>query len=51
MNVRVGRHSVIGSNSVVKINVPDYSVADGNPASVIMTYDQADKRWKPCREA
>jgi len=36
---------VVGSNSVVKRNIPDYSVVDGNPAVVVMRYDQDQKRW------
>jgi acetyltransferase-like isoleucine patch superfamily enzyme len=45
MNVRIGRHVVVGANSVVKKNLPDYSVAEGNPAAVVMRYDQQEKRW------
>jgi len=45
MNVRIGRHVVIGSNSVVKRSIPDYSVADGNPAEVIMRYDAEQDTW------
>ncbi len=46
MNVRIGRHVVVGTNSVVKRNVPDYSVVDGNPAVVVMRYDQQEHRWE-----
>jgi len=45
MNVKLRRHVVVGSNSVVKRNIPDYSVVDGNPAVVVMRYDQDQKRW------
>lgn len=34
-NVKIGKHCVIGANSVVTKNVPDYSVAVGSPARVI----------------
>lgn len=34
-NIRIGRHCVIGANSVVTKNVPDYCVAVGSPAKVI----------------
>ena len=34
-NIRIGRHCVIGANSVVTKDVPDYCVAVGSPARVI----------------
>ena len=37
-NVRVGRGSVIGANSVVLSDVPDFSVAVGAPASVVSSF-------------
>lgn len=33
--VKIGRHSVIGANSVVTKDIPEYSVAVGSPAKVI----------------
>ena len=33
--VTIGKHCVIGAGSVVTKNIPDYSVAVGNPAKVI----------------
>ncbi len=44
-NARIGKHVVVGSNSVVKRNVPDYSVVDGNPAAMVMKYDFATENW------
>jgi acetyltransferase-like isoleucine patch superfamily enzyme len=44
-NVTIGRHAVIGANSVVNRNVPPYSVAVGNPARVIKRYDFELKQW------
>lgn len=41
----VGKHSVIGANSVVTNNIPDYSVACGCPAKVIKRYDQNKNIW------
>uniref|UniRef100_UPI00404839CE DapH/DapD/GlmU-related protein n=1 Tax=Algoriphagus sp. TaxID=1872435 RepID=UPI00404839CE len=41
----VGRNCVIGANSVVTKNIPDYSVAVGIPAKVIKTYDIKLKCW------
>lgn len=42
----VGKHSVIGANSVVTKNIPDYCVACGNPAKIIKMYNLETKRWE-----
>lgn len=34
-NVKIGRHCVVGANSVVTKDIPDYCVAVGSPAKVI----------------
>ena len=34
-NVTIGRHAVVGAGSVVRNDIPDYSVAAGVPAKVI----------------
>lgn len=39
-NVKIGKHCVIGANSVVTHNVPDYSVVVGFPAKVIKKCDK-----------
>lgn len=44
-NVTIGKHSVIGSNSVVTKSIPEYSVAVGAPAVVIKRYDSSLQRW------
>ena len=44
-NIRIGKHCVIGANSVVTKDVPDYSVAAGIPAKVIKKYDFEKKEW------
>ena len=38
--VTVGKHAVVGAGSVVTKDVPDYSVAVGNPAKVIKQLDK-----------
>lgn len=43
--VKIGKHCVIGANSVVTKSIPDYSVAVGIPARVIKKYDHTLKRW------
>jgi len=48
-NVRIGVHSVIGANSVVTKDVPDYSVAGGNPAIILKRFDFSKGLWvRPC---
>lgn len=42
---RIGRHCVIGANSVVTSDVPDFSVAAGAPARVIKQFDHAQNKW------
>lgn len=41
----VGKNCVIGSNSVVTHDIPDFSVAVGAPAKVIKRFSQADGIW------
>ena len=43
--MHVGKHCVIGANSVVTKDIPDYSVATGIPARVIKKYDFEKKEW------
>lgn len=42
----IGKHCVIGANSVVTRNIPDYCVAVGSPAKVIKKYDFESNEWK-----
>ena len=42
--VNIGRHVVIGANSVVTRDIADYSVAVGSPAVVVRRHDP-DKGW------
>jgi acetyltransferase-like isoleucine patch superfamily enzyme len=44
--VTLGKHVVIGGGSVVTKNIPDYSVAVGNPAKVIKKYNFDTKSWE-----
>lgn len=44
-NVKIGKYAVIGANSVVNVNVPDFSVAAGNPIKIIKTYDHNEEKW------
>jgi maltose O-acetyltransferase len=38
-NVKIGNRVIVGAGSVVSRNIPDNSVAVGNPAHVVGTYD------------
>jgi len=44
-NISVGKQCVIGANSVVTKDIPDYSVAVGIPAKVIKRYDFEQQQW------
>ena len=46
LGASVGKHCVIGANSVVIDDIPDYSIAVGAPARVIKQYDRQTKSWK-----
>lgn len=41
----VGKHSIIGANSVVTSDIDDYCIAVGSPAKVIKKYDFEKKEW------
>jgi acetyltransferase-like isoleucine patch superfamily enzyme len=42
----IGRHCVVGANSVVTRNIPDYSVVFGIPAAVVRQYDPETRSWR-----
>jgi acetyltransferase-like isoleucine patch superfamily enzyme len=44
--VRIGKASIIGANSVVTKDIPDYCIAAGNPAKVIKRYNFNTGRWE-----
>ncbi|MDD5794327.1 MAG: acyltransferase, partial [Clostridiales bacterium] len=48
-NIKIGKNCVIGSNTIVKSDIPDYSVAVGAPAKIVKMYDFEDKKWKRVR--
>lgn len=43
--VHIGKKAIIGAGSVVTKDVPDFSIAVGNPARVIKSYDSENKEW------
>lgn len=46
LGAKIGKHCVIGANSVVTRDIPDYSVAVGSPARVIKRYDFERNKWQ-----
>ena len=45
LGASIGKNCVIGANSVVTHDIPDYSVAVGIPAKVIKRYDLQQEEW------
>lgn len=45
-NVKIGKHCVIGANSVVTKDIPDYCVAAGVPAKILKSYNFETKQWE-----
>ena len=43
--VHIGKRCQIGAGSVITKDIPDYSIAVGNPARVIKRYDLEQKQW------
>ena len=46
----IGKHCVIGANSVVNSIIPDFSIAAGCPARVFKRFDFEQKQWVSIRE-
>lgn len=44
-NIKIGKHVVVGANSVITHDVPPYSVVAGSPAKIIKRYDFKKKAW------
>ena len=49
--VQIGRHCVVGSNSVVTHDLPDFCVAAGVPAKVIKRYNEETQVWEKVSSA
>jgi len=45
IGANIGKHCIIGANSVVTKDIPDYSVAVGAPAKVIRKFDYDQNKW------
>lgn len=46
LSCRIGRNCVIGANSVVTKDIPDFCVVAGVPGRVIKQFDPKSKTWK-----
>jgi acetyltransferase-like isoleucine patch superfamily enzyme len=46
IGAKIGKHCVIGANSVVTSDIPDYCVAVGSPARVIKRYNFKTNEWQ-----
>lgn len=46
IGARIGRNCVIGANSVVTKDIPDYCVAVGSPAQVIRRFNLESEKWE-----
>lgn len=44
--VKIGKHSIIGANSVVTHDVPEYCMAVGAPAKVIKRWNMEKQEWE-----
>ena len=47
---KIGRQSVVGANSVVMQDIPDYCVAVGTPARIVKRYSFEKKEWLKTNE-
>lgn len=46
LGASIGKHCVIGANSVVVKDIEDYCVAVGNPAKVVKKYNFVSNKWE-----
>lgn len=44
-NVTIGKHCVIGANSFINYDIPDYCVAVDSPAKVVKRYSFEENKW------
>lgn len=43
--ITIGKHCFIGASSLVNRDIPDYTVAVGNPVRIIKQYDFQTQKW------
>lgn len=50
IGANIGKHCVIGANSVVTKSIPDFCVAVGAPAKIIKKYNFETKTWEKIQQ-
>lgn len=45
-NVNIGKGCIIGAGSIVTKDIPDYSIAVGNPAKVVKKFNFKTQKWE-----
>lgn len=46
IGAKLGKHCIVGANSVVLSDAPDFSVLVGSPAKIIRRFDRASNTWQ-----
>ena len=46
IGANIGKNCVIGANSVILSDIPDYSVAAGAPGKIVKQFNPSTKTWK-----
>lgn len=46
IGAKIGKHCIVGANSVVTKDIPDYCVAVGSPAKIIKRYNTNNDKWE-----
>nr|WP_320148043.1 acyltransferase [uncultured Anaeromusa sp.] len=46
IGAKIGKNCIIGANAVVTKDIPDYSVAVGNPAKIIKKFNRKTNKWE-----
>lgn len=46
IGAKIGKHCVIGANSVVTKDIPDYCIAVGTPAYIVKRYNFEKQKWE-----
>lgn len=46
ISCRIGKHCIIGANSVVNRDIPDYSIAVGSPAKIVKRFNKKSNIWE-----
>ena len=49
-NVHIGKHCIIGANTVITKDIPDYCVVVGNPGRIIKEYNFTTNKWEKITE-